>query len=95
MAKSAVGFAVGVLGQQFILTAAFPRFVIFVGATVVHTAIVVGLYVGLGLRTFASPWQGLVSQAVGNALVGMTTIMLVEAVPGILERRRLSRRPPG
>ena len=47
----------GAIGQQFIVTAALPRFVMFVGATAVHAAVFMGLYVVLGLRTFPSPWK--------------------------------------
>ena len=37
-AKTIVGFLVGFLGAQFIVSQAFPRFVMFLGATVVHEA---------------------------------------------------------
>ena len=38
LAKTLVGFVVGVLGAQFIVSQPLPRFVMFVGATVVHEA---------------------------------------------------------
>ena len=71
LAKSIVGFLAGVIGQQFIVTAALPRLVMFVAATAVHAAVFMGLYVLLGLRTFPSPWAAVASQALGNAVVGM------------------------
>jgi rod shape-determining protein MreD len=92
LAKSIVGFVAGVVGQQFIVTAALPRFLMFVGATAVHSSISMGLYVLLGLRTFPSPWAAIVSQALGNAAVGMIAFTIIEAVPGVLERRRMRRR---
>jgi rod shape-determining protein MreD len=92
LAKSIVGFVAGVVGQQFIVTAALPRFLMFLGATVTHSAITMGLYVALGLRTFPSPWAAIVSQALGNAAVGMIAFTIIEAVPGIIERRRMRRR---
>ena len=67
LAKSIVGFAAGVIGQQFIVTAALPRFVMFLAASVAHAAVFMGLYVLLGLRTFPSPWAAILSQAAGNA----------------------------
>lgn len=91
LAKSVVGFVVGVLGQQFIVTAALPRFVTFLAATVVHAAVFMGLYVLLGLRTFPAPWTAIVSQAAGNAAVGMIAFTIVEALPGMAERRRARR----
>lgn len=92
LAKSIVGFLVGAVSQQFIVTAALPRFVLFLGATVVHAGIFMGLYVLLDLRTFPSPWAAILSQAVGNAVVGMIAFTIVEGVPGVMERRRMRRR---
>ena len=92
LAKSIVGFAVGAIGQQFIVTAALPRLVMLVAATAVHAAIFMGLYVALGLRTFPSPWQAMVGQVLGNALVGMIAFAIIEATPGMIERRRAGRR---
>jgi len=92
LAKSIVGFAAGVIGQQFIVTAALPRFVLFLAASVAHAAVFMGLYVLLGLRTFPSPWAAILSQAVGNAVVGMIAFTIIEGLPGIVERRRMRRR---
>jgi rod shape-determining protein MreD len=92
LAKSIVGFFAGAVGQQFILTAALPRLVMFLAATAVHGAVFMGLYVALDLRTFESPVRTLTAQALGNALVGIVVFALVEAVPGAVERRRMSRR---
>ena len=92
LAKAVVGFIVGVLGQQFIVTAALPRLVIFVAATALHAAVFMGLYVALGLRMFPSAWQAVAGQAVGNAAVGMIAFAVIESFPGMVERRRISRR---
>jgi len=92
LAKAIVGFLVGVIGQQFIVTAALPRLVMLVAATAVHAGIFMGLYVALGLRTFPSPWQAMVGQVLGNALVGMIAFAIIEATPGMIERRRAGRR---
>ena len=92
LAKSIVGFAAGVIGRQFIVTAVAPQFVMFLGATAVHAALFVGLYVMLGLRAFPSPWAGIASQAVGNAAVGVVAFLFLEAIPGLVERRRQRRR---
>lgn len=90
-AKSIVGFVVGALGQQFIVTAALPRMVMFLAATVAHALLFMGMYVGLGLRTFPSPWKAIASQAVGNMLVGMIAFSIIESLPGAIERRRARR----
>jgi len=92
LAKSIVGFLAGAIGQQFIVTAALPRMVMFLGATAAHAAVFMGLYVLLGLRSFPAPWAAILSQAVGNAVVGMIAFTIIEGLPGILERRRMRRR---
>ena len=91
LAKAVVGFAAGVIGQQFIVTAAFPRFVMFVVATVVHAALFIGMYVVLGLKDFSSPWAAVLSQALANAAVGIFAFAIVESLPGAIERRRYRR----
>ena len=92
LAKSIVGFVVGAIGQQFIITAALPRFVTFIGATAAYQVIFMGLYVVLGLRSFPSPWKAIATQALGNAIVGMIAFTIIEALPGVMERRRIGRR---
>ena len=92
LAKSLVGFVAGAIGQQFIVTAALPRLVMFVGATATHAAVFMGLYVLLGLRSFPSPWAAILSQALGNAAVGVIAFTIIESFPGAVERRKLSRR---
>lgn len=92
LAKTIVGFLAGAFGQQFIVTAAFPRLVIFIAATLLHGAVFMGLYYVLDLRVFPSPWKPLAAQALGNALVGIVAFGIIEALPGIVERRRSRRR---
>jgi rod shape-determining protein MreD len=92
LAKSIVGFLAGALGQQFIVTAALPRLVMFVAATALHMLVFMGLYAALGLRTFPSPWSAIASQALGNAIVGLVAFSIIEALPGMVERRRMGRR---
>ena len=92
LAKSIVGFVVGTIGQQFIVTAALPRLVIFLGSSVAHAAMFTGLYVLLGLGSFPSPWAGILSQALGNTAVGMVAFSIVEVFPMVVDRRRMSKR---
>jgi hypothetical protein len=64
----------------------------FVAATVVHSAVFMGLYLALGMRSFPSPWKTIAGQALANALVGMVAFTVIEAVPGVVERRRMGKR---
>jgi rod shape-determining protein MreD len=91
LAKSIVGFLAGAFGQQFIVTAALPRLVMFVAATALHAAVFMGLYEVLELRAFPSPWKAVTTQALGNALVGIVAFTIIESLPGMMERRRAGR----
>lgn len=91
LAKTVVGFAAGVLGTQFIVTAPLPRFVVFVLATVLHSAIFMGLYVLLEERQFEAPYAAVLSQALGNGFIGVVGSQLIELLPGLRDRRRARR----
>ena len=91
LAKTIVGFLAGAFGQQFIVTAALPRLVIFIAATVLHGAVFMGLYYVLDIRVFPAPWKTLMAQGLGNALVGIVAFGVIESLPGIVERRRSRR----
>jgi rod shape-determining protein MreD len=90
-AKTLVGFLVGVLGAQFIVARPVPRFVMFVGATVVHEACFQGLYAVVESRSFRLPYSAMLTQALVNALVGVLAFQLVEQGPQMLQRRRSRR----
>ena len=91
LAKTIVGYLAGLLGTQFILTAPLSRFVVFILATVVHATIFMGLYILLDLRQFESPYSAVMSQAVGNALLGVVGAQMAELLPGFWARRRARR----
>lgn len=91
LAKTIVGFLTGIVGTQFIVAQALPRFVIFFGATFVHALVFIGLYELLDLRQFGTPYAAVTGQAVGNAVVGLVAFQLVELLPGAVERRKASR----
>lgn len=91
LAKTVVGFLAGVLGAHFIVTQPVPRFVMFVGATVVHEVCFVGLHALVEARPFRLFWGPLLTQAAVNAAVGLTAFLVVERTPGLLQRRRARR----
>ena len=82
LAKTLVGFAAGRIGTQFIVTAPLPRFVVFVGATVLHAVVFMGLYELLGLREFPDPYAAVAGQAVGNARGRRRRVPVAGVVPG-------------
>jgi len=87
LAKTVVGFLAGIIGTQFIVTHSLPRFVVFFGATVLHAALFMGLYMLLDLRHFESPYAVVAAQALGNALVRIVAFQIAELLPGAMERR--------
>jgi rod shape-determining protein MreD len=91
LAKSLAGFAAGVVGTQLIVTGPLPRFVTFVGATLLHAACFFGVYaliepVGVGL-----PWAAAGTQAVVNGGAGLLAMHVVEHLPGWVRRYRMRR----
>lgn len=91
LAKTLVGFLVGVLGTQFIVAAPLPRFVVFVAATALHAAVFMGLYVLLDLRQFPSPWTEVGTQALGNGFVGVIVSQILDWLPRFVAGRRYAR----
>jgi hypothetical protein len=91
LSKTLVGFLAGILGSQFIVSQPLPRFVVFFGATLLHAAVFMGLYVLLDLRHFGTPYATVAGRAAGNALVGVVAFQLIELLPGMMERRRASK----
>ena len=106
LAKTIVGFVVGVTGAQFIVARPQHRFVVFVAASLAHAICFHGLYVMLpsAVATWqgsfsgvvdsggvAAPYTAVAGEALANALVGVVAFQLIEFGPGVLERRRLQR----
>ncbi len=91
LAKTVVGFIAGVLGTQFIVARPFSRVLVFFAATLLHSAIFVGLYWLLDLRNFGAPYTAVLSQSAGNALIGVLMFQASEFLPGAMERRRADR----
>jgi rod shape-determining protein MreD len=87
-AKTVVGFLVGVLGAQFIVSQPVPRFVMFAAATLLHEACFQGLSALVESRGFRLPYSATLTQALVNALVGVLAFQVVEHGPQMLQRRR-------
>jgi rod shape-determining protein MreD len=91
LAKTVVGFVIGMLASQFIVVRALPRFVVFFAATILHAVVFMGLYELLGLRHFGRPYAGVAGQALANALVGVVAFQVIEFIPGAMQRRAANR----
>ena len=88
-AKTLIGFLVGVLGAQFIVSQPLPRFIMFVAATIVHDLCFQALAALVQSHSMRVPLTPLVAQAALNGLIGILAFQLVEAGPGLLQRRRM------
>jgi len=91
LAKTLIGFVVGVLSAQFNLSSTVPRLVMFAAATFVHEVVFRGLQAITVGRPFGFKWSAVLVQALVNALIGVTAFLLVEQGPGALQRRRMRR----
>jgi rod shape-determining protein MreD len=96
MAKTLVGFFVGVLGAQFIVSQPLPRLVMFVGATLVHELCYQAVTALIESRGFRLDFSAALMQAFVNGFVGVVAFLVVEQAPGLAQRRQargtLSRR---
>jgi rod shape-determining protein MreD len=87
LAKTLVGFLVGVLGAQFIVSQPIPRFVMFVGATFLHELCFQGLHALVEGQAFQFGYRSVLTQAALNAVIGILAFQLVESAPGVMQRR--------
>jgi rod shape-determining protein MreD len=88
MAKTLVGFFVGVLGAQFIVSQPLPRLVMFVSATLVHELCVQGVTALVESRGFRLDWSAALTQALVNGVVGVLAFLVLEQAPGLMQRRQ-------
>jgi rod shape-determining protein MreD len=91
LTKSLVGAAVGALASQFIITNALPRFVVFLGGTLAHAAVFLGIYALIDAAPLGRSWALVVPQALLNAGIGLLLFAAVERLPDAWHRRRLRR----
>lgn len=91
ISKTVVGFMVGVLGAQFIVSQPLTRFVMFFGATVLHELCFQALYALAESHGVRFHYRDVMTQAAVNGLVGIAAFYLVESAPGAMQRRDARR----
>jgi rod shape-determining protein MreD len=91
LAKTIVGFLAGVVGSQFIVTNSLPRFVVLLLGAALNAICILGLYAVIDKHGVSIPWRTAWPQMLLTAFVGIILIQAVQAIPGILMRRRLRR----
>lgn len=91
LTKTLVGFLVGVLGAQFIVSNTLPRLLMFIAATFMHDLLFEALQALVAGRGFGPHYGALLLQALVNAVVGVSAFWIVERGPDVAARRRLRR----
>lgn len=91
ISKTLVGFFVGVLGAQFIVSQPLPRLVMFVGGTLLHELCFQSMYALVEGRAVQFAWATMLTQATINGLIGILAFRVVESVPGLKQRREARR----
>jgi hypothetical protein len=90
LAKSFVGFVTGVVGSQFIVARPVPRALVFFTATAAHAIIFLGIYRVLDPEFGTTPLGVVLTQGGVNALLGVLILQIADAVPGAIDRRRMT-----
>ncbi len=90
-AKTLVGFLAGVVGSQFIVANALPRFVVLLAGAAINAFCFLGMYAVIEGPRFDLPWGQVWRQALTTAVVGILAMQAARAVPAFLRRRRLRR----
>jgi rod shape-determining protein MreD len=93
LSKTVIGFLVGVLGAQFIVSTPVPRFLMFVAASFVHEVFFQGLYALVESHPFRMQYSTVLVQAFVNGAVGIAAFLLVERGPEMLQRGNWRRSP--
>ena len=91
ISKTVVGFLVGVLGAQFIVSQPLTRFIMFVGATGLHELCFQALYALTESHGLRFHYREVLTQAAVNGLVGIAAFYVVDSVPGAIQRRDARR----
>lgn len=91
LSKTLVGFVVGVLGAQFIMSGFVARFLMFAAATAVHEIVFEALHALAEGGGFAIRWPAMAVQALVNAVIGVAVFWVVERGPDVVARRRMRR----
>ena len=86
LSKTVVGFLVGVLGAQFIVSTPVPRFLMFVGASFVHEVCFQAVTALVESRGFRMQYSAAAVQAFVNGAVGIVAFLLVERGPEMFQR---------
>jgi rod shape-determining protein MreD len=91
LAKTIVGFFMGVIGSQFIVARPAPRMLIVAGATLANRLLVQAILSAIALRWAGVRWPVMLTETALNALSAFVLFQSIDTLPALL-RRGPSRR---
>jgi rod shape-determining protein MreD len=87
LAKTLVGFGVGVLGSQFVVARPTARVAVLICASVAHRLMFIGIHALIDQRWTAVSSTAILGETVLNAVCGLIAFQLGETLPGMTARR--------
>ncbi len=91
LAKTIVGFLVGVMGTQFIVVELLHGFLFFLVANLAHSVCFHGLYVMLDSGGTVPPLSAMLGEMLINSVVGVMLMQLITLGPDVMARYRIKR----
>ena len=91
LAKTIVGFFVGVIGSQFSVDRPVPRMVVVAGASIVHRLLMQAIVSAIGLHWAGLSWLGMLSETGLNAVTALIVFQSIETVPALMKRGPMRR----
>jgi rod shape-determining protein MreD len=91
LAKTIVGFFVGVIGSQFVVARPAPRMVVVACASIANRLLVLAISSAIELHWAGVSWAAMLTEMGLNALSALILFQSIETVPALM-RRRPSRR---
>jgi rod shape-determining protein MreD len=91
LAKTIVGFGMGVIGSQFIVARPIAKMLLVAAATVLQQLIMAGLLNTIDLHWSGISWMAMLSQTLLNALAAFIAFQAAETLPGAVKRRPMRR----
>lgn len=92
LAKTVVGFVAGTVGTQFVLVRPRARMLIVGVASLVHRLMLIVIFALIEQSWPGFPWRAILGETLINALASMILFHAHEALPGAIDRGRMSRR---
>jgi rod shape-determining protein MreD len=92
LTKTIVGFFAGIVGTQFVLTRPHAKATVMVVGTVIHRVAMLSLNGVINQQWPSVSWSAILAETVINSLCALVVFQVTNALPGVMERQRFSRR---